>query len=70
MGMRPRGRPLRLRARAFRTRYWRPGTDFCREVLRAVRGIIRDGDFLAISEKAICTALGRLVDEVIRIEGY
>ncbi len=31
--------------------------------MRAVKGVIRDRDFLVISEKAICTALGRLVDE-------
>ena len=53
----------RLAARALRTRYWRPGTDFAREALGAVRGLLRDGDFLVISEKAICTALGKLVDE-------
>jgi len=56
-------RQLRLRAKAFRTRYWRPGTDFTREVLRAIRKTVRDGDFVVVSEKAICTALGRLVDE-------
>ena len=53
----------RLVAKAFRTRYWRPGTDFAREVIRAIRRSLRDGDFLVISEKAISTALGRLVDE-------
>ena len=54
---------LRLLVRAFRTRYWTPGTDFIREVVSAVKGHARNGDFLLLSEKAICTSLGRLVDE-------
>ncbi len=54
---------MKLVARAFRTRYWRPGTDFLKEILRAVRGTLKDGDFLVLSEKAISTALGKLVDE-------
>ena len=54
---------MKLVARAFRTRYWRPGTDFLKEVLRAVGRTVKDGDFLVLSEKAISTALGKLVDE-------
>jgi len=57
-----KGKP-RILVRAFRTRYWRPGTDFIAEIIKAIGKHARDGDFLAISEKAICTSLGRIVDE-------
>jgi len=61
----PRGyeKPLRLVAKAFKSHYWRPGTDFIKEALRLVGGALKDGDFLIISEKAVSTALGKLVDE-------
>ena len=52
-----------MAALALRTRYWRPGTDYAREILRATRRFLRDKDFLVVSEKAISTAMGRLVDE-------
>ena len=54
---------MRLVAKAFKSHYWRPGTDFVREAIRLVGGVLEDGDFLVVSEKAICTALGKLVDE-------
>jgi len=45
------------------TRYWRPGKDYLGEIVRGVRGRICDGDFVVVSEKAISTALGNIVDE-------
>jgi len=50
---------------AVATPYWRPGEDFLRTIVNSVRGKIENGDFLAISEKAISTALGNIVDESI-----
>lgn len=43
--------------------FWRPGTDYVREIVDAVDGIVRDGDVVTVSEKAISTARGLIVDE-------
>ena len=45
------------------TPYWRPGTDFLEEAVRSIKGVVRDGDIITISEKAISTATGNLIDE-------
>jgi len=54
---------VRYRVRAFPTWYWRPGDDYLVEVVEAIRGDVEDGDYVAVSEKAISTALGNLVNE-------
>ncbi len=46
-----------------RTRYWKPGCDYARVVARAVQQYIKEGDIVVVSEKAISTAKGNLVDE-------
>ena len=46
-----------------RTRYWRPKTDYLNEIWRAVKGVVKEGDVIVISEKAISTAKGLIVDE-------
>ncbi len=48
---------------AIKTGYWRPGEDLLQKIADSIRNQIRDGDVLTISEKAISTALGNLVDE-------
>jgi len=45
------------------TGYWRPDTDLLQEIVDVVRGKLRDGDFVTISEKAISTATGNILDE-------
>jgi F420-0:gamma-glutamyl ligase-like protein len=45
------------------TSYWKHGEDFLRIIVDAIRGKISDGDFVTISEKAISTALGNILDE-------
>jgi F420-0:gamma-glutamyl ligase-like protein len=45
------------------TPYWKPGEDFLQIIVDALRGKINDGDFVTISEKAISTALGNILDE-------
>ena len=52
-----------MKTRPVRTPYWRPGCDYKAIIVRAVRRHLRDGDIVVISEKAISTAQGRLVDE-------
>jgi F420-0:gamma-glutamyl ligase-like protein len=53
----------RFKAYAVTTKYWRPGENYLKEIIKGVKGKISDGDFLVISEKAIATALGNIVDE-------
>jgi len=45
------------------TGYWRPGTDYMQKIIDNVRGKIENGDFVTISEKAISTASGNILDE-------
>jgi F420-0:gamma-glutamyl ligase-like protein len=47
------------------TRYWRPKTDYTQEIIEGIKGKIDDGDFVVVSEKAISTALGNIVDETV-----
>ena len=54
---------MKLKAIRIRTRYWRPGTDHLREIVAAVRDLVEDGDIITVSEKAISTATGLLIDE-------
>jgi len=54
---------LKLKAIRVRTRYWRPGTDHLKEIVSAVGSLVEDGDVVSVSEKAISTAKGGLVDE-------
>ena len=50
-------------ALALTTRFWRPGENFLAEILKTVEKRVDDGDFIVVSEKAISTAIGRIVDE-------
>jgi F420-0:gamma-glutamyl ligase-like protein len=45
------------------TRYWRPKTDYVQQIIDSVGEKVDDGDFIVISEKAISTALGNIIDE-------
>lgn len=62
---RARMRMVRLRDLAFalKTPYWRPGDDYLERILEAVRGRVKDGDVITVSEKAISTAMGNILDE-------
>jgi F420-0:gamma-glutamyl ligase-like protein len=53
----------RYRVLAVATKYWRPKSNYVQEITDAVRGKVDDGDFVAVSEKAISTAVGNVVDE-------
>ncbi|WP_455363467.1 coenzyme F420-0:L-glutamate ligase, partial [[Eubacterium] cellulosolvens] len=54
---------MKITSRAIRTKYWRPGDDYHRIILHSISGQIRNGDIVAISEKALAVAQGRVVDE-------
>lgn len=53
----------KLAVRVVRTKYWRPGENWLGRIIENVEGIITDGDFLIVSEKAISTASGNVIDE-------
>jgi F420-0:gamma-glutamyl ligase-like protein len=43
--------------------YWKPGTDYIQDIIEAIKHIVDDGDYVTVSEKAVSTALGNLIDE-------
>jgi len=53
----------KLKAKAVKTGYWKPGTNFLEKIVEALEGEIRNGDVVTISEKAISTAIGNIIDE-------
>ncbi len=46
-----------------RTGYWTPNTDYLSAIWGAVKGVVKEGDLIIVSEKAISTAKGLIVDE-------
>jgi len=48
---------------AIETGYWRPSTDYIQRIVDSIKGKIKDGDFVTISEKAISTASSNILDE-------
>jgi F420-0:gamma-glutamyl ligase-like protein len=53
----------RYKAVAVESRYWKPGDDYITQLIEAIENIVEDGDFVTVSEKAVSTSLGNLVDE-------
>jgi F420-0:gamma-glutamyl ligase-like protein len=53
----------KYQALAITTRYWKPKTDYLSQVAKALEGKIEDGDFVIVSEKALSTAEGNMIDE-------
>ena len=53
----------RYLALAVTTKYWNPGTEATAAIVDAVKGRVRNGDFVVVSEKALSTAHGNVVDE-------
>ncbi len=45
------------------TTFWKPGEDYLAAIVKAVAVCVEDGDFVVVSEKALSTALGNIVDE-------
>jgi len=50
-------------ALALTTSYWKPDDNYLDKITTALEGKIEDGDFVVVSEKAISTALGCMVNE-------
>jgi F420-0:gamma-glutamyl ligase-like protein len=45
------------------TGFWKPKDDYLACIAKAVAGKVEDGDFVVVSEKAISTASGNILDE-------
>jgi F420-0:gamma-glutamyl ligase-like protein len=45
------------------TKYWKPDEKYLNGILDAVEKRLADGDFVVISEKALSTAMGNIIDE-------
>jgi len=45
------------------TSYWRPGEDYLKQIITAIKDKVEDGDVITVSEKAISTASGNILDE-------
>jgi F420-0:gamma-glutamyl ligase-like protein len=50
-------------ALALTTSYWKPGDNYADNVIDALAGKLENGDFVVVSEKAISTAKGTMIDE-------
>ena len=48
---------------AVATSYWKPGDNYNEKIIHALEGKIENGDFVVVSEKALSTALGYMLDE-------
>ena len=47
------------------TDYWKPGDNYADKAIDSLKGKIENGDFVVVSEKAISTAKGTMIDESI-----
>ena len=45
------------------TKYWKPKEKYIELILDALENKVANGDFVVLSEKALSTALGRIIDE-------
>lgn len=52
------------------TKYWKPGGKYLNIILMAIEKRIANGDFVVISEKALSTALGNIIDESVVRPGF
>jgi F420-0:gamma-glutamyl ligase-like protein len=50
-------------ALAVATGYWKPSDNYTDKIIDALEGKIENGDFVVVSEKAISTATGNIIDE-------
>ena len=53
----------RYEAVAIETGYWKPRDNYTKHIITAIKNIVTNGDIVTVSEKAVSTALGNLIDE-------
>jgi F420-0:gamma-glutamyl ligase-like protein len=56
---------LKIKVKRIETKYWRPGTNVIKEITTTLEGRIVDGDLIAVSEKALATAMSNIIDEAL-----
>lgn len=56
---------MKIKTLTLRCRYWRPGTNYEKEITKRVEKYVKDGDIVAVSEKAVSTASSNIVDEAL-----
>lgn len=52
-----------VKYKAIQSPYWKPGTNYCKVIVDLIKPMVRDGDIIVISEKAVAIAKNRLVNE-------
>ena len=52
-----------MKVKAIKTKFWRPSKDYLTVIVESVQSLLKNGDIVVISEKAISTSLGNIVDE-------
>ena len=50
-------------ALAVTTNYWKPHSNYTDKIINAIEDKVENGDFVVVSEKAVSTSLGNMVDE-------
>jgi len=53
----------RYKSVAVQTPYWKPKDDYTKDIILAIKNTVTNGDFVTVSEKALSTAIGNIVDE-------
>ncbi|MBS7611402.1 coenzyme F420-0:L-glutamate ligase [Candidatus Bathyarchaeota archaeon] len=53
----------KYKALKLKSPYWKPGFNYEHFVVSKLKHIVRNGDLIVLSEKAVSTALGNIVDE-------
>jgi F420-0:gamma-glutamyl ligase-like protein len=59
----------KYKALPVKTRYWKPKDNYLLGITAATEGKLKDGDYIIVSEKAISTATGNIVDENKTVPG-
>ena len=54
---------IKYKALALTTSYWRPGDNYTVKIINTLESKVENGDFVVVSEKAICVAKGNIIDE-------
>lgn len=52
-----------MKIKAIKTKYWRPGEKYLKVITDNIQPFLRNGDVVVISEKAVSTSLGNIIDE-------
>lgn len=59
-----------MKVKSVKTKFWRPGQDYLKVIVESVQPLLRNEDIVVISEKAISTSLGNIVDESKVVPGF